>query len=142
MCSTATLPLTQPGAEEIKRQARRTLLLKCLPLVHAVADPTIWETWGLGLALKVTFAGGTCAISGVPLLTYERRPVSAKRLSWCRFVRRDADAPQAVAGGGEKKTTTPESHLNTRQRLVGPNGVSADHVDPVVVHGHARLVLT
>lgn len=75
-------------------------LLKCLPLVHAAADPTIWETRGLGLALKVTFAGGTCAISAVPLLTYERRPVSAKRLSWCRFVCRDADAPQAVAAGG------------------------------------------
>lgn len=34
------------------------------------------------------------------------------------------------------------AHLNARQRLVGPDGVASNHVDPVVVNGDARLVLT
>lgn len=34
------------------------------------------------------------------------------------------------------------SHLNASQRLVGPNGVSSNHIDPVVVDGNSTLILT
>lgn len=34
------------------------------------------------------------------------------------------------------------SHLDARQRLVGPNGVPSYHINPVVMDGHSRLVLT
>lgn len=37
---------------------------------------------------------------------------------------------------------TLKSHLNARQRLVGPNRVSSNHIDPVIVDCHSRLVLT
>ena len=54
-----------------------------------------------------------------------------------------AIALTVVTGEKQTHTETPISttNLNARQRLVGPNGVPADHVDAVVVHGHARLVL-
>lgn len=34
------------------------------------------------------------------------------------------------------------SHLNARQRLVGPNGISSNHIDPVIVDRNSGLVLT
>lgn len=42
----------------------------------------------------------------------------------------------------EAKSKSHISHLNACQRLVGPNGVSSNHIDPVIVNGNSGLVLT
>lgn len=34
------------------------------------------------------------------------------------------------------------SHLNACQRLVGPNGVSSDYINPVIMDSYSRLILT
>lgn len=52
----------------------------------------------------------------------------------CRYNTRISAAPRPPRAWA--------AHLNAGQRLVGPNGVASDHIDPVVVNGDSRLVLT
>lgn len=42
----------------------------------------------------------------------------------------------------EAKSKIHISHLNACQRLVGPNGVSSNHIDPVIMDGNSTLILT